>query len=111
VLCYYSCYQVTYYRGIYKFDVSIRKPFFDRIFVPDLEKEALFQEKKRLIASGFEELDRTDYVVVRETRLTEENLARMRQLGFEECKPIENGGQIMALVFAKGNCPELTNND
>ena len=98
-------YQMFYYRGIYSYDVSIRKPFFDRVFVPDPEKEALFQEKKKLIASGFEELDRTDFVLARENVLTEENLAAMQELGFRECSPIENNGQLMLLVFAREDCP------
>jgi len=97
-----TCYQLSYYRGIYRYDLSIRKPFFDKIFKPNPQVEALFQEKTKSLTSSVEDIPKADFALVRPGKLE----AQSPYLeGFKRCRTIKNGGLDMVIVFARETCP------
>ncbi len=99
-------FTANYYKEIYKYDLSIRKPLFDKIFTPDASVEALFQEKRKLVIAEPSDFEKADYALVVPELLEEpENELNQALQKFKRCRTIENGKYDMLVVFARETCP------
>lgn len=96
-------FTVSYYKGIYLYDLSIRKPFFDKIFKPDPETEAIFEERKKTVVGSLEDLRKANYALVREQFLEQPGYEQLQD--FKRCSTIKNGKYSMFVFFARDRCP------